>query len=320
MKLLVRISCSLICHTSFFPSDTTCCCIPSHCSEDLFKRVHYEFPILDQVLAEGYSEVEWIPSASTFVGTSGKFLSYEELPPPTKAATLLLILVTSCLDLPSSRYNHLIQDVFGRLVFQGRTSLCSFRVSHKARPSQLSIEASSHLHGKLLSTIMRPQEEAYIRFVIITDICRYHFSALSTICELLKKNPKSCLIDCSLLSDHLLSYHGARCLTKQEKGFRASDISFYQTLKAHVMKERKLMSEGRSSNDIPLNSLTNDQSSTSFIFDYPHSSKDVKVECSLSGSKKKKRKLDSDFAYCEVTNKPIEALAMSLDVDDFIQV
>jgi hypothetical protein len=287
----------------------------------LFKRVHYEFPILDQVFAEGYSEKEWIPStASTFVGTSGKFHSYEELPPPAKAATLILILVTSCLDLPSCRFNHLIQDVFGRLVFHGRSSLCSFRVSRKGRPSELTIEASSHLHGRALSTIMRPQEEAFIRFVIITDMCRYHFSALSTICELLKKYPKSCLIDCKLLSDHLNSYQGARSLTKQEKGFRDIDISFYQTIKARVIKERNLMSKGQSNKDIPLDSPTNNESSTPFIFDYPHSSIHVKVEGSSSGSKNKKRKLTSDFAHPELSNKPVEALAMSLDADDFMEV
>ena len=80
------------------------------------------------------------------------------------------------------------------------------------------------------------------------------------------------------------------------------------------------MSKGQSNKDILLNSPTNDESSTPFIFNYPHSSIDVKVEGSSSGSKKKKQKLNSDFAYCEVTNKPVKALAMSLDVNDFIQV
>ena len=144
-----------------------CCCIPSHSPEDLFKHVHYEFPIFDQVLVEGYSEEEWIPSANTFVGTSGKYLSYEKLPPPTQVATLILILITSCLDLLSSCYKHLIQDVFGHLGFHGWASLCSFCVSCKGHPLQLTSEASLHLHCHALSTIMHPQEETFIHLSLL---------------------------------------------------------------------------------------------------------------------------------------------------------
>ena len=191
MKLLVSSSRYIICHTSLLLSDTTCCCLPFHSQEDFFKRVHYDFPLFDQVLVKGYSKEQWIPSDASFVGTGGKFLSYEKLPPPTQAATLILILITSCLDLPSSHYKHLIQDVFGHLGFHGQASLCNFHVSHKDCPSQLTIEACSYLHGCALSTVMHPQEEAFIHFIIIIDMCRYHFSILSTICELLKKIPQT---------------------------------------------------------------------------------------------------------------------------------
>jgi hypothetical protein len=166
---------------------------------------------------------------------------------------------------------------------------------------------------------MGAQEEAFIHFVIITDLLCYHFSALSTLSILLKSFPRPCLIDCKLLSDLLNSYQGARSLTKQEKGFWDTDISFYQTIKARVIKECKLMNTGLSNKDITLDS-PNNVSCTPFIFHYPHSSIHVKVEGSSSGSTNKKRKLTRDFALSEVTNKPVESLAMSLDDDDYIDV
>ena len=79
------------------------------------------------------------------------------------------------------------------------------------------------------------------------------------------------------------------------------------------------MNKGPSNNNIPLNSHNN-VSCTPFIFHYPHSSIHVKVEGSSSGSKNKKWKLNSDFALSEVTNKPVESLAMSLDDNDYIPV
>ena len=93
----------------------------------------------------------------------------------------------------------------------------------------------------LPSCILR-RRHSFISSLLLT--CHYHFSALSTFCKLLKKFTKPCLIDCKLLSDHLNSYQGARSLTKQEKGFQATDIAFYQKIKAGVIKECQLMTKG----------------------------------------------------------------------------
>ena len=76
---------------------------------------------------------------------------------------------------------------------------------------------------------------------------------------------------------------------------------------------------GLSTKDISLNSPKN-VSHTPFIFHYLHSSILVKVEGSSSGSKNKKQKCTSDFTASEVTNKPVESLAMSLNDDDYIDV
>ena len=108
-------------------------------------------------------------------------------------------------------------------------------------------------------------------------------------------------------------------MTKPEKGFWDTDISYYQTIKAHVFKECKLMNTGLSTKDISLDSPKN-VSHTPFIFDYPHSSILVKVKGSSSGSKNKKQKLTSDFTASEETTKPVESLTMSLDDDDYIDV
>ena len=93
-------------------------------------------------------------------GKDGRYLSYDELSSHTKAEALFPIIVASCLNLSSSTYKHVMQDIFGRLVFHARTSLCGFVVTRKGSDTDLTDEATSYLHGRLLKNVMGLPEEA----------------------------------------------------------------------------------------------------------------------------------------------------------------
>ena len=69
------------------------------------------------------------------IGDDGRYLKYKnELPNEGKAKVLLpSILAASCLHLPSSHFKHIIQDVFGHLVFHSQSSLICFIVSNSGK-------------------------------------------------------------------------------------------------------------------------------------------------------------------------------------------
>ena len=136
------------------------------------------FPIFDHIFNTDFQvDHDEIP-ATVLRGEDGEYLAYDDLPSHTKAEALFAIFVTSCLNLSSSPYQHVLQDVFGRLVFHARMSVCGFVITHKGSASNLTDAAASYLHGRALKNLMGVPEEAFIRFVIITDFLRYHFDTL----------------------------------------------------------------------------------------------------------------------------------------------
>ena len=66
--------------------------------------------------------------------------------------------------------------------------------------------------------LMGVPEEAFIRFVIITDFLRYHFDTVGALCKkyrhLLSAN------DYNNVATLLKEYDGVKALTRPEKGFR----------------------------------------------------------------------------------------------------
>lgn len=243
----------------------------------------------------------------------GEYLSYNDLPSDAKAEALIPILVASCLQLSTSDHKHAIQDVFGRMVFHARSSLCGFHVTRKGSPSSLTAEATSHLHGHSLSSLIGSSEEAFIRFVIITDFLRYHFATVSDLAvkyrHLLSSGTKGdAYVNLSLL---LETYTGVRGSCKLEKGFRDSDIRFYQTIKSRVMEERRAVKDSPPPHD--------SHSANQLIFHYPSSSQhQVKVEATIS-SRSKKRKATGELVVGDFDTNDRQNLAMSLadDDDDF---
>jgi hypothetical protein len=283
-------------------------CLQSASSEDLFKRLNVHFPIFDPMLSGGNPALNMIPECR-LKEAEGEYLSYDDLPSDAKAEALIPILVSSCLHLPTSDYKHAIQDVFGRMVFHARSSLCGYHVTRKGSPSSLTVEATSHLHGRSLSSFIGSSEEAFIRFVIITDFLRYHFATVSDLAvkyrHLLSGEDND---GCVHLSRLLETYEGVRGSSKLEKGFRDSDIRYYQSMKSVVMDERRAVKD---SPPTPHDCDSGNQ----LIFHYPFSSQhQVKVEATISSSNKKRKATGDLVGDRDTVHR--QNLAMSLDDDD----
>lgn len=209
--------------------------------------------------------------------------TFANLPSRMQAEALIVILLASCWDLPSSPHHCIIQDIFGRLAFHGRSSLYNFPVNRKGRgPSALTDRACLHLNGTPLSLYMGIPEEAFVRLVLIVDVFRYHYDDI----RLYAEKYKSILGDPSYetILTALDEYTGTRKMAKAEKGYRNDDLTFFAVLKSKVSKERG--GGGKAS---------------CLVFNYPLASINVKTE------------VKDEFKYLS-TN---EELGMPLDDDAF---
>ena len=189
----------------------------SNPAEDLFKRLNPGFPIFDLIFFSDFSVNNDEVPIALLKGVDGDYLSYSDLPSHAKAEAPMPILVASCLSLSSLPYKHVLQDIFGRLVFQNRSALCGFFVTQKDSVSILTPQATSYLHGCSLMNLMGVPEEAFIRFMIITNFLRYHFDTVGVLSKkyrhLLSAN------DYKNVATLLKEYDGVKALTRPEKGF-----------------------------------------------------------------------------------------------------
>jgi hypothetical protein len=206
-----------------------------------------------------------------------------------QAEALIVILLASCWDLPSSPHHCIIQDIFGRLLFHARSSLYAFPVNQKGSgPSALTDRACLHLNGTPLSQYMGIPEEAFVRFVLIVDVFRYHYDDI----RLYAEKYKSILGDPSYetILAALDGYTGTKNMAKVEKGYRNDDITFFAVLKSKVSKER-----GGAGGK------------PSLVFNYPLASINVKTEV----------KDESKYLPRNLKGPIVEELGMPLDDDTF---
>jgi hypothetical protein len=239
-------------------------------------------------------------------GKDGRYLSYDELSSHAKAEALFPIIVASCLNLSSSTYKHVMQDIFGRLVFHARTSLCGFVVTRKGSDTDLTDEATSYLHGRLLKNVMGLPEEAFIRSVILTDFLRYHFDRLGHLSKKYRHLLPCKHEDYKSIVTLLASYEGVKATTKVEKGFRDSDIRFFQNMKSVVIAERRSPSGTEGRNDATMK--------TFFTFHYPGSSRHLKKESNAvtNGNKRKRNMVTGDFLGANETSNSCKSLSMAM--------
>ena len=111
----------------------------------------------------------------------------------------------------------------------------------------------SYLHGKRLMDLMSPSEEAFIRFVILVDLMRYHHHSLFI--SLRKYKLLFSSEESKAVSDFMDAYEGDKVESnspflvppptrkKIVKGFRSKDIALYMSIKKDVVNERAICSE-----------------------------------------------------------------------------
>jgi hypothetical protein len=274
---------------------------------DIFSHVDPTFAALDVTVKDiphkPYSPVEFEPGLSDGCRLS----SFSCLSNPRhKAEALLPILAISSLLLNSSTCSvdkHLLQTVFGAIYFYNRAKLLSIPIHTRAtRRNYFSPEAMSHLQGKRLMDLMSPSEEAFIRFVILVDLMRYHHHSLFISLrkyQLLFNNEER-----KAVADFMSRYDGEKVESsspglvpsptskKIVKGFRSTDIALYMWMKKEVVKERTT-SESMSSNP---NAVVE---TAPFTFHFPELVGLIKEEPDKSSSgSKRKHQLISHVPAC----------------------
>ena len=172
--------------------------------------------------------------------------------------------------------------------------------------------------------LMGVPEEAFIRFVIITDFLRYHFDTAGGLSKkyrhLLSAN------DYKNVATLLKEYNGKKASTRPEKGFCNRDVRFFQDIKTTVIAERHSMRLGSSTDKAAAANLGTKEAQEAldkqFLFHYPGLSIEIKKEDTLKIPNSRKRKANGHWLPNPELPSPLnhEALSMPLDEDDYINL
>jgi len=270
---------------------------------DIFYHVDPTFAPLDVSIKESpnqpYSPVQY----ETDLQQASRLTSFAGLPDCRhKAEALLPILAISCLLFNSSTCSvekHLLQTVFGVIYFFNRAKHMSLPVhTRSTRHNYFSPEAMTHLHGKHLMDLLSPSEEAFIRFVILVDLMRYHHHSLFI--SLHKYKLLFSSKESKAVSAFMDAYEGEKVESpspflvppatckKIVKGFRSKDIALYMSIKKEVVNERAICSE-----------QTAVDKAAPFTFHFPEVDGKIKEEPDISSSgSKRKHQVISQVTAC----------------------
>jgi hypothetical protein len=118
------------------------------------------------------------------------FLSLSDMIiPREKAEALLPILLVSFLRHNSSssvvrEHKSILAPIFAAAYFFNRAKILPFSIqSGRNKRGHMTPKAMAYLHGKRLMDLLTPTEEAFIRFVMLLDIMRYHPYSLVPLLE-----------------------------------------------------------------------------------------------------------------------------------------
>jgi hypothetical protein len=261
------------------------------------------------------------------VNDSLPFLSLSDMiVPREKAEALLPILLVSCLRLNSvsdvvKQHKYILQPIFAAAYFFNRSKLLPFPIqSGRIKRGDMTPKAMAHLHGKRLMDLLTPSEEAFIWFVVLLDIVRYHYESLlpalnkyinlfsdddtkfaSDFLETIKEQ------EVGVLTTHPLSTR------KPFKGYRTKDISLFMIVKKQVIADRKTQTtlvatdENLPSGNLPTTGVI------PFTFSFPESIASIKVEPGYSDSNKKRK-----LSQCEAASLVSPSMAMEFDDGDLL--
>lgn len=257
------------------------------------------------------------------VNNNVPYLSLSDMTiPREKAEALLPILLVSCLRLNSSsdvvhEHKSILAPILAAAYFFNRAKLFPFPIqSGRNKRGNLTPKAMAHLHGKRLMDLLTPCEEAFIRFVVLLDIMRYHsYSLMPSVSKyhmLFSGEDRDTVIEfidtytnngVEKIRDPL----NYRTPFKPFKGYRTKDILLFMIVKKQVLAERNNLKTVVSPDiDLPYaNPPTTGV--IPFTFSFPESIACIKLEPGDYDSNKK-RKLVQDGAASHTS--------MAMEFDD----
>jgi hypothetical protein len=234
--------------------------------------------------------------------------------PSEHVEALLPALAIACLRLNSSSGKvdkHILQSVFACALFFNRAKLVPFAIHSRVAKTDFTPKAMAFLHGKRIMDVLTPSEEAFVRFVILVDLMRYHYVSLDSAVQ--KYGALFTPEERGVLFDFMKTYQGEKveslCMglsrsdRKVVKGYHSSDIALFVEIKNQVTKDRQhvnaVMSEiNETSNNGLINGsfpLSNRFDILPFTFHYPQFHVSIKKEELVdSGSKKRKFAVSSN--------------------------
>jgi hypothetical protein len=211
----------------------------------------------------------------------------------------------------------MLQPIFAAAYFFNRAKFLPFPIqSGRNKRCNLTPKAMAHLHGKRLMDLLTPCEEAFIWFVVLLDIMRYHSYSLVPSLEkygILFSGP-----DKDAVFEFIDTYmkHGVERsqpppfnIRTPFKGYRTKDIHLFLIVKKQVLSERKNQKTVVSPDiNLPSGNLTT-TGVIPFTFSFPESIACIKLEPYDSN---KKRKLLQQGAASPMSS----SMAMAFDDGD----
>jgi hypothetical protein len=140
------------------------------------------------------------------------------------AATHLIHLFVGALEGRSGEYGLSdLQFALARMAFYGKTTNFSFKAYVSGCKVGITNEACHYLHGKLVSSFLTVDEEAFIRFIVLVDTMVYH--------DKLRTNPPESIKLSGRASEAVktcaASFTGKRATTVPIDGFSTACIELY---------------------------------------------------------------------------------------------
>ena len=243
--------------------------------------------------------------------------------PSKKVEALLPILAIACLHLNSSsgRVNkHIMQSVFACALFFNCAKLVPFSIHSRVTRSDFTPKAMAFLHGKRIMDVLTPSEEAFVRFVILVDLMRYHYESLETTVQ--KYGALFTTEETDALSDFMKAYQGEKVENsglplsrncKVVKGYHSNDIALFVKIKnqvtedcEHVNVVMSEMDKASKNGSFPSNQFN----ILPFTFHYPQFHASIKKE-EFVDSDSKKRKFPISLDGTTATASPT-----AMDFDD----
>jgi hypothetical protein len=183
------------------------------------------------------------------------FLSLSDMIiPHKKAEALLPILLVSCLRLNSSssvvlEHKSILAPIFAAAYFFNRAKILPFSIqSGRNKRGHMTPKAMAYLQGKRLMDLLIPCKEAFIQFVVLLDIIRYHPYALVPLLE--KYGVLFSAQDTNAVLEFIDMYtkHGVEKIQlypfmyhRPFKGYRTKDILLFMIVKKQVLAERHIL-------------------------------------------------------------------------------